>query len=815
MSQRASQTSASSKPGSSTVRRPAIRTSSRETARSTGRALLELQTGPGNRATAGLLQTGILQPSLRIGPVNDRYEREADRMAERVMAGESGDALASGSLAPASVQRLCPRCDEELQREPERPLGIISEARVQRVCSECEQELEEEKEEEEEPLQREPTGPRNGNNGETGGLIGARATPALESRVASLQGRGSPLSPAQRGFFEPRFGQDLSAVRLHTGPAATDAARLARARAFTVGRDIVFGAGEHRPETRSGQKLMAHELTHVVQQTPLTARRKPVLQRQPAAAEATAASETAPRETAAAETTPAETAAPESGGEAASEVHAPGLLVEDDATEVEPDQMTKSAFMAATREAACRAADSAFAGTDNTTQGCPYIQLALRFYERKSAERIEWDLLSYSPEAANATSARDYIPLIAERVRRSAETFVETGEITGLPEGLPGRIGFLAGAASLFGGLFFKAREGGPRGHTDPRAVRARLGPGQPLAGATRSRMQSAFGRSFSGVRVHDDATASRLSDRFNARAFTVGNHVAFGSGQYRPGTPVGDALIAHELAHTVQQRVAGNSVAPLRTGAATGALERDADRAAAGASAALWGRTAARARDIARNAIPRLRSGLSIQRCPSTPSSPLKISVEAPPQKTGDCGGVFSKVRWRLPSTTRDGTVVQHVHVDYSLLETCAGDQLPTPHHPLKPLEFFEAWEVKNATIYAGWVRQRARNQGFDQFDGLIDYGSVKKKSGGKVGSKGKGKATGKVAFLPGYNEGTESGWVDGHKHSGNLPTRQTPPRGWSNAVKLDHWLSTEWKCCPLNDKSQWTKTKVDGQPK
>ncbi|MFQ5524996.1 MAG: DUF4157 domain-containing protein [Thermoanaerobaculia bacterium] len=557
-----------------------------------------------------LIGAGLVQPELRIGPINDRYEREADRMADRVMADEPKAQLGAtppAAAGAASLQRVCSHCQDELQREPLPAASPISELRIQRACPECEKELEEE-----DDLQRAASGSGSRSDSGTRGVIGARATPALESRVASLEGRGSRLSPAQRGFFEPSLGQDLGGVRLHTGTAASEAARLARARAFTVGRDIVFGAGQHRPETRSGQKLIAHELTHVVQQTPLTARRKPLLQRQAVPAEEPAA---APQtETAASETAPAETPAPvpepEPDEQTTSRAPTPALLVEDDATDLGPGQMTKSAFMAATREAACRAADTAFAGTDNTTQGCPYIQLALRFYERRSARRIERDLLSYSPEAASATSARDYIPLISERVRQSAETFVETGEITGVPDGIPASLGRLAGGPSILAGLFFKAREGGPRGNPDPRAVQARLGSGQPLAGAVRSRMQSAFGRSFSGVRIHSDATASRLSDRFRARAFTVGNHVAFGSGEYRPGSPVGEALVAHELAHVVQQRDAGSPGSPVRSGAGTGALERDADRSAAAAIAGHLG-----AGKSAR-ASPRQSTGLRLQRC-------------------------------------------------------------------------------------------------------------------------------------------------------------------------------------------------------
>src|SRR6185295_14072166 len=92
-------------------------------------------------------------------------------------------------------------------------------------------------------------------------------SPRTESRIASLRnGGGEPLSPSLRSYFEPRFGSDLSGVRLHASGEAAEAAREVRARAFTVGRDVAFGAGEYRPESAEGKRLLAHELAHTVQQ---------------------------------------------------------------------------------------------------------------------------------------------------------------------------------------------------------------------------------------------------------------------------------------------------------------------------------------------------------------------------------------------------------------------------------------------------------------------------------------------------------------------------------------------------------------------
>jgi hypothetical protein len=81
-----------------------------------------------------------------------------------------------------------------------------------------------------------------------------------------LQTPGQPLDSTTRAFMEPRFGHDFSQVRIHTDAQAASSAQAVDALAYTVGRDIVFGSGQYIPRTRDGQRLVAHELTHVVQQ---------------------------------------------------------------------------------------------------------------------------------------------------------------------------------------------------------------------------------------------------------------------------------------------------------------------------------------------------------------------------------------------------------------------------------------------------------------------------------------------------------------------------------------------------------------------
>ncbi len=109
-------------------------------------------------------------------------------------------------------------------------------------------------EDEEEPIQAKPAG-RIPTRQKLGGVTSA------------LSGRGQPMPSTVRGFFEPRFGHNFGHVQIHTGPEADHLARAMNAKAFTLGRHIVFGSGQYEPGSSEGQRLMAHELTHVVQQS--------------------------------------------------------------------------------------------------------------------------------------------------------------------------------------------------------------------------------------------------------------------------------------------------------------------------------------------------------------------------------------------------------------------------------------------------------------------------------------------------------------------------------------------------------------------
>ncbi len=170
-----------------------------------------------------------IQPKLRIGEPNDQYEQEADRVAEQVMRMPDHE-VAGVSHAPMKVQRKCTAC-----------------ASGEGLCPECAEE--EEKIQAKEAPGQTPT-----------------VTPEVQTQIDSLRGGGQPLPESARRFFEPRFGHDFSRVRVHANSQAAESANAVKALAYTVGRDIVFGVGQYVPETSAGQRLLAHELTHVVQQ---------------------------------------------------------------------------------------------------------------------------------------------------------------------------------------------------------------------------------------------------------------------------------------------------------------------------------------------------------------------------------------------------------------------------------------------------------------------------------------------------------------------------------------------------------------------
>ncbi len=311
-----------------------------------------------------------------------------------------------------------------------------------------------------------------------------------------------------------------------------------------------------------------------------------------------------------------------------------GLIVEDRTETLTPGQMKKTPFMARLREVACETADRELRRAGRTAQGCPYMEEILGRFARRSPEQLERAIRRYAPETRTATTARDYFAPLATRLGQGVANWVTTGR---MPENLPDefRLGRLSGILEVGLSLgraaraLFKGKDGRPgRGGVDAEALAGRLGPGRPLDGSARGRMESAFGHPFGDVRIHVDDRAAALSRDLEARAFTLGTHVAFGGGEYRPGTPMGDALLAHELAHVVQQRGARPAPEqPIDT--ASAGHERDADLAAAGAMAALYMPARSGWRRKLGRRDPSLRGGVRLSRCSDRARSVRELRAE------------------------------------------------------------------------------------------------------------------------------------------------------------------------------------------
>ncbi|MCC7360355.1 MAG: DUF4157 domain-containing protein [Anaerolineales bacterium] len=180
----------------------------------------------GNRALNRLLTRPTIQAKLTVGPADDRFEREADQAAAAVMRQAQTPAPALPSEEETALQRL---------PQP----------------------------------------------GPSVGLEGGDVNADVEARLSATRGAGQPLPDATRAQMETGLGADFDGVRIHTDAAAHDLNRELGAQAFTHGADVYMAPGKYAPGSSDGQRLLAHELTHVVQQGASTVRRRA---RRPAAA---------------------------------------------------------------------------------------------------------------------------------------------------------------------------------------------------------------------------------------------------------------------------------------------------------------------------------------------------------------------------------------------------------------------------------------------------------------------------------------------------------------------------------------------------
>jgi hypothetical protein len=234
-----------------------------------------LQRTIGNQAVQKLLKSGALQAKLEIGKPNDKYEKEADRVADivmrmpepkesRITGHESLDKKEDKNIQLKPIaEQITPLIQRQEEPEEEEEEPVQTKPIAEGITPEIQKQEEEpeEEEEEEEPVRT-----------KSNGISTTKVTPNIESSINSLRGGGQPLPKEVRNYFEPRFGYDFSGVRVHTDSKAAETAKAINAKAYTKEKNIVFGAGEYSPETNKGKNLLGHELTHVVQQG--TIRRK-------------------------------------------------------------------------------------------------------------------------------------------------------------------------------------------------------------------------------------------------------------------------------------------------------------------------------------------------------------------------------------------------------------------------------------------------------------------------------------------------------------------------------------------------------------
>lgn len=179
-----------------------------------------------------------VQPKLTIGEPNDTYEQEADNVADQVMrmpepaSNDDDEMIVQTKPLANQITPLVQRAPAEETSEDERLVQMMPESIQPKHV-----------------------------HGQS-----SQISPTAAANIHSLNGSGSPLPRSARSFFEPRFSDDFSQVRVHTDTRAAETAKSINARAFTHGKNVVFGAGEYSSDSGLGRRLLAHELTHVVQQ---------------------------------------------------------------------------------------------------------------------------------------------------------------------------------------------------------------------------------------------------------------------------------------------------------------------------------------------------------------------------------------------------------------------------------------------------------------------------------------------------------------------------------------------------------------------
>lgn len=170
-----------------------------------------------SRAYHSRSNLNIIQMALKVGASDDLYEKQADRVADQVVTGTRQEEILP--VKEQATDDLCPECEEQLLQKKSKPGDAQSEN-----------------------------------------------FQAIQPVASIIRSGGQPLENSVRANMEQGFAESFQTVRIHTGSEAAASAETLGARAFTLGQHIVFGSGQYRPHSKSGQHLLAHELTHTLQQ---------------------------------------------------------------------------------------------------------------------------------------------------------------------------------------------------------------------------------------------------------------------------------------------------------------------------------------------------------------------------------------------------------------------------------------------------------------------------------------------------------------------------------------------------------------------
>jgi hypothetical protein len=243
--------------------------------------LVKLQGVVGNQGVQRLLAQRklVIQPKLNVTAAGDKYEQEADSVAQQVVkqinqpqASQGADVQRAGEEDELAMKRIQRAGEEDelamkrIQRAGEEDELAMKREIVQRAGEEDELSMKRD------TIQRDEGGEMEDEelsmkriqrqSFEQGGEVGGD----IESSIDSARGSGSAMDDGIRGKLEGAFGADFSGVRVHTDAQSDSLNKSIQAKAFTTGSDIFFSKGAYNPDSQSGQELLGHELTHVVQQ---------------------------------------------------------------------------------------------------------------------------------------------------------------------------------------------------------------------------------------------------------------------------------------------------------------------------------------------------------------------------------------------------------------------------------------------------------------------------------------------------------------------------------------------------------------------